>query len=65
VQFNEAVRLDPQNAQAWFNLAEAHAAREDWTAALDALDHAARLPVSEALAAEIRARRALYQKAKP
>lgn len=64
-QLGEAVRLDPRNAQAWFNLAEAHAANQDFSSALGALDRAAALPVSEALAAEIRARRALYIKKTP
>jgi thioredoxin-like negative regulator of GroEL len=61
----EAVRLDPQNPQAWFNLAEASAANMDWSGALDALDRAARLPVSAALGAEIRAKRDAYLRSKP
>jgi Flp pilus assembly protein TadD len=63
--FREAVRLDPQNPQAWFNLSEAYAARQDWIQALDALERAARLPMTAALAAEIRARRELYARSKP
>jgi Flp pilus assembly protein TadD len=65
IQFREAVRLDPQNPQAWFNLSEAQAAKQDWSGALDALDRAARLPLTAPLAAEIRAKRDLYLKAKP
>jgi mono/diheme cytochrome c family protein len=61
----EAVRLDPQNPQAWFNLAEASAANMDWSGALDALDRAARLPVTAALGAEIRAKREAYLRSKP
>jgi tetratricopeptide (TPR) repeat protein len=62
--FREAVRLDPQNPQAWFNLSEAHAAKQDWSQALEALDRAARLPMTAALAAEIRAKRDLYVRSK-
>jgi cytochrome c-type biogenesis protein CcmH/NrfG len=63
-QFREAVRLDPQNPQAWFNLSEAYAAKQDWSQAIDALERAARLPLTPALAAEIRAKRELYVRSK-
>jgi tetratricopeptide (TPR) repeat protein len=59
--FREAVRLDPQNPQAWFNLSEALAMKQEWSDAIDAIDRAARLPMTAALAAEIRLKRAAYQ----
>jgi Flp pilus assembly protein TadD len=63
--FREAVRLDPRNPQAWFNLAEGSAANQDWSAALEALDRAASLPISPALRAEIRVKRELFVRSKP
>lgn len=62
--FEESVRLDPQNPQAWFNLSEAHAARADYDQAIAALDRAAKLPLSEALAKEVLAKRAEYLRKK-
>ena len=60
--FREAVRIDPGNPQAWFNMSEAYAVNQQWNDALEALDRAARLPISPALATEIRTKRELYKK---
>jgi Flp pilus assembly protein TadD len=60
----EAVRLDPSNPTSLLGLAEAHAAGSDYAAAIEMLDRARKLPLSEELAKEIFARRAAYLKSK-
>ena len=42
-------------------MSEAYAVNQQWSDALDALDRIARLPISPALAAEVRLKRAAYQ----
>lgn len=60
----EAVRLDPSNPRSLLGLAEALAARGDYEIAIDTLDRARKLPLTEDLAKEIFARRAAYLKLK-
>jgi len=64
-ELQQAVKLDPNNARHLLGLSEALAQRGDLAAAIDALDRAAKLPAPDALAAEIRAKRALYVRSKP
>ena len=61
----EAVRLDGTNAQALFGLAEAYAAVGSYTEAVDALERAIKLPMPEALAKQVLARREEYLRRKP
>lgn len=61
-ELQQAVKQDPNNPQNLVGLSAALAERGDTAGALDALDRASRLPVTETLAAEIRAKRALYTK---
>ncbi len=58
----EAVRLDPANPRSLLGLAEAHASRGDYTLAIETIDRARKLPLTEDLAKEIFARRAAYLK---
>ena len=61
----EAVKLDEANAQAWFGLSEAYAAVGSYDLAIDAIDRAMRLPLPQALAKEILAKREQYLKRRP
>jgi cytochrome c-type biogenesis protein CcmH/NrfG len=61
----EAVRLDPDNPQNLLGLSEALAARGAFDLAIEMLDRALRLPLHDALASEIRAKRELYVRSKP
>jgi tetratricopeptide (TPR) repeat protein len=58
----EAVRLDQSNPTSLLGLAEALAAGGNYELALDTLDRARKLPLTEDLAKEIFARRAAYLK---
>ena len=58
----EAVRLDPANPRSLLGLAEAFAASGDYEQAIDAIERARKLPLSEDLAKEIFARRAEFWK---
>ena len=60
--FQEAVRLDPNNPQNLLGLAEALAQRGAYDLAIDMLERAMKLPLSEGLAREIFAKRAEYLK---
>ena len=60
----EAVRLDGNNPQNLLGLAEALAMRGAYDQAVEALERAMKLPLSEALAREIFAKRAEYLKRK-
>ena len=60
----EAVRLEPINPQNLLGLAEAHAARGSYDRAIEMLERAMRLPLPEALAKELFAKRAEYLKRK-
>jgi hypothetical protein len=60
----EAVRLDPGNPQNLLGLSEALAAGGDYDRAIEALERAMKLPLSEGLAREIFAKRAAYLKRK-
>jgi tetratricopeptide (TPR) repeat protein len=53
----EAEKLEPRNPQTLLGLAEAYAARGAYDLAIEMLDRALRLPASEALVKEMRARR--------
>ena len=64
-ELQQAVKQDPNNPQNLLGLSEALAQRGDFAAAVDALDRAAKLPLTEALGAEIRAKRELYVRTKP
>ena len=64
--FQEAVRLEPNNPQNLLGLSEAlaqSAAPTTWP--IEMLDRALRLPLNDALATEIRAKRELYVRSKP
>ena len=63
--FQEAVRLDPGNPQSLLGLSEAHAQGGDFDRAIEMADRALRLPLNDALRAEIRAKRELYVRSKP
>jgi len=63
--FQEAVRLDPKNPQSLLGMSEALAQRGAFDMAIEMLDRAARLPLTEPLAQEIRAKRELYVRSKP
>ena len=62
--FQEAVRLDPNNPQSLLGLSEALAQRGAFDLAIEMLDRAMRLPMVDAMAAEIRAKRELYLRSK-
>ena len=64
-EFQEAVRLEPNNPQSLLGLSEALAQRGVFDLAIEMLDRALRLPLTEPLAAEIRAKRELYLRSKP
>jgi Flp pilus assembly protein TadD len=62
----EAVRLDPNSPQNLLGLSEALAQRGAFDLAIETIDRAMRLPLSEVLAKEILAKRSAYlQKRKP
>lgn len=61
-EFQEAVRLDPNNPQNLLGLSEAFAARGDYDQAIATIERAAKLPLPDALAKEIVAKRAAYLK---
>ena len=63
-EFQEAVRLDPTNPNNLLGLSEAFAARGDYERAIATIERAAGLPLPEALAKEIVAKRAEYLKKK-
>ena len=63
--YQESVRLDPNNPQSLLGLSEALAQRGDFAMAIEALERALKLPLSEGLAKEIFAKRAAYLRAKP
>jgi Flp pilus assembly protein TadD len=62
--FEEAVRLDPNNPRNLLGLSEALAQRGAFDLAIEMTDRALKLPLEDALSAEIRAKRALYLKQK-
>lgn len=64
-EFQEAVRLDPNNPQSLLGLSEALAQRGAFDSAIEMLDRALKLPLTEPLAVEIRAKRELYVRSKP
>ena len=61
----EAVRLDPANPQALFGLAEAYAASGSIDLAIETIDRAIKLPMPEALATRVVARREEYLRRRP
>jgi Flp pilus assembly protein TadD len=63
-EFQQAVRLDPNNPQNLLGLSEAHAARGDFERALETIERAMKLPLSEGLAREVFSKRAEYLKKK-
>jgi tetratricopeptide (TPR) repeat protein len=62
VHLQNAVRLDPANPRSLLGLAEAYAVRGAYDLAIEQLDQARKLPLTEDLAKEIFARRAAYLK---
>ena len=62
--FQEAVRLDPNNPQNLLGLSEALAERGAYDLAIETIERAMKLPLSETLAKEIFAKRAAYLKRK-
>jgi Flp pilus assembly protein TadD len=62
--FQEAVRLEPNNANNLLGLSEVLAARGAFDLAIEMVDRAMKLPLSEGLAKEIGAKRAQYLKRK-
>ena len=63
-EYQEAVRIDPNSPQNLLGLSEAYAARGALDMALEAIERATKLPLSEDLAREIFAKRAEYLKKK-
>ena len=61
----EAVRLDPVNPQALFGLAEAYAASGSFDLAIATIDRVIKLPMPEALATRVVAKREEYLRRKP
>ena len=61
----QAVRLDPANPQALFGLAEAYAAVGSFDLAIETIERAIKLPMPEALATRVIARRDEYLKRRP
>lgn len=61
-EFQEAVRADPSNAQNLFGLGEALAQHGDIEQAIAVLDRALKLPLPDALAKEITAKREQYRR---
>ncbi len=61
----EAVRLDAANPQALFGLAEAYAARGSFDLAIATIDRAIKLPMPQALATRVVARREEYLRRRP
>ncbi len=62
--FEEAVRLEPNNPNNLLGLSEAFAARGAFDQAIETVERAMKLPLSESLAKEIFAKRAEYLKRK-
>ncbi len=62
--FEEAVRLEPNNPNNLLGLSEAFAARGAFDQAIETVERAMKLPLSESLAKEIFAKRAQYLKRK-
>jgi len=60
--FQEAVRLDPNNPQSLLGLSEALAERGAFDLAIEMLERAMKLPLSEGLAKEVFSKRADYIK---
>jgi Flp pilus assembly protein TadD len=63
-EFEEAVRIDPNNPQNLLGLSEVLAQRGDFDQAIATLDRALKLPLTDALGAEIRSKRELYVRSK-
>ncbi|MDP2321374.1 MAG: tetratricopeptide repeat protein [Acidobacteriota bacterium] len=61
----EAVRRDPANPQALFGLSEAYAMSGSFDLAIETIDRAIKLPMPEALATRVLARRAEYLRRLP
>lgn len=61
-EFREAVKTDASNPQNLLGLAEALAQKGAFDQAVEALDRALRLPMTEVLANQVRAKRAQYQR---
>ena len=61
-EFREAVRADASNPQNLLGLADALAQKGAFDQAVEALDRALRLPMTETLANQVRAKRAQYQR---
>ena len=61
----EAVRLDAANPQALFGLAEAYAASGSFDLAIETIDRATKLPMPQALATRVVARRDEYLRRRP
>ena len=61
----EAVRLDATNPQALFGLAEAYAASGSFDLAIETIDRAIKLPMAQALATRVVARRDEYLRRRP
>ena len=61
----QAVRLDANNPQALFGLAEAYAAVGSLDLAIETIDRAIKLPMPQALATQVLAKRASYLKRRP
>ncbi len=62
--FQESVRLEPNNPHSLLGLSEALALRGAFDLAIEMLDRAIRVPLNDAIAAEIRAKRELYVRSK-
>jgi Flp pilus assembly protein TadD len=63
-EYQEAVRIDPTNPQNLLGLSECYAARGAFDMALETIERATKLPLSEGLAKEIFTKRAEYLKKK-
>ena len=61
-EFRDAVRIDASNPQNLLGLADALAQKGAFDQAVEALDRALRLPMTEVLANQVRAKRAQYQR---
>jgi Flp pilus assembly protein TadD len=60
-QLQEAVRLEPANPQNLLGLSEALAQQGSWELAIETIERAMKLPLSESLAREIAAKRAAFR----
>ena len=63
-EYQEAVRIDPGNPQNLLGLSEAYAARGAFDLAIETIERATKLPLTEGLAKEIFTKRAEYLKKK-